>query len=149
MILAKFLDTFLILSYIYISAGLCSLIVKPVLKVTLSPDQAKYIVLVLFSDVLCTTASVVIATAFFYLTENTTLGIIAYLAAELLLPLSQSGQISPGEILLQRSCILSGDGFYIGATEEGILKLLLILVVYIFGATLATILLFQKKELNF
>ena len=88
MILAKFLDTFLILSYIYISAGLCSLIVKPVLKVTLSPDQAKYIVLVLFSDVLCTTASVVIATAFFYLTENTTLGIIAYLAAEFLIPLA-------------------------------------------------------------
>ena len=29
------------------------------------------------------------------------------------------------------------------------MKLLLILVVYIFGATLATILLFQKKELNF
>ena len=39
--------------------------------------------------------------------------------------------------------------FIIGATGEGILKLLLILVVYIFGATLATILLFQKKELNF
>lgn len=63
MILAKFLDTFLILSNIYIAAGLFSLIVKPVLKVTLSPDQAKYIVLVLFSDVPCTTASVVIAAA--------------------------------------------------------------------------------------
>jgi hypothetical protein len=80
LILAKFLDTFLILSNIYIAAGLFSLIVKLFLKVTLSPDQAKYIVLVLFSDVLCTTASVVIAAAFFYLTENTTLGIISYLA---------------------------------------------------------------------
>ena len=157
LILAKFLDTFLILSNIYIAAGLFSLIVKLFLKVTLSPDQAKYIVLVLFSDVLCTTASVVIAAAFFYLTENTTLGIIAYLAAELLIPLALEfvnmfpnlARYHPERFYFSGAASSMVTDFIIGATEEGILKLLLILAVYIFGATLATILLFQKKELNF
>jgi len=37
----------------------------------------------------------------------------------------------------------------IGAAGDGLIKLVLILVIYVCGATLATILLFRKKELEF
>ena len=147
----------LILVNMYIVAGIFTFILKLIFRVKLSPDMVKFIFLQCGSYVLCTTASVVIAAAFFYLTENTTIGVIAYLTAEVIIPIALQlaimfpgiAKYHPERIYFNGASSAMVTDFMIGATGDAILKLLLIFVVYIAGAILATILLFRKKELDF
>lgn len=157
LIIARFLDTFLILSNMYLLSGLFVLALKLAFRVTLSPDMGKYIVLAMISDILCTSASVVIAAAFFFLTENTTLGIIAYLNAEVIFPIALEfvsvvpavAKYHPERYYFYGAASCMMTDFLLGVTGDGLLKLLLIIVVYMIGAGLATILLFKRKELEF
>lgn len=157
LILARLLDTLLILINIYIVGGIYTFILNLALGVHLSSEMATYIFLQYASIVMCTTCSVVIAAAAFYLTENATLGIIAYLSADLLIPLAlEFVKLFPNvsKYHLERyyftglSSSMVTD-FMIGATGDGILKAVCIIAVYILGATAATILLFNRKELDF
>ena len=157
LIIAKFLDTLLILVNTHIVSVLFALILKQILSVSLSPDMVKMILLQSISSVICTTASVVIAAAFFYLTENSPLGVIAYLSAELLIPIGLHfvyllpfiSKFHPERYYFSGAASSMTADFMIGAVGDGLIKLVLILVIYVCCATLATILLFRKKELEF
>ena len=96
-------------------------------------------------------------TVFFYLTDNTGLGIFAYLCVQIIIPftlifsgtLKILGRFHPERYYLSE---LSGNilsDFMIGNTPGGLLKLAGLIAVYMGGAILAAALVFKRKELDF
>ncbi len=71
----------------YLIAGLYVMLLKNLLGISITSLEAKFIFLTCLNNVICTTASVMIAALFFYLTENTPLGIIVYMTLEIIIPI--------------------------------------------------------------
>ena len=156
-IIAKFIDVLLIFFGVYLLGGLLILGLMLMLGVNLSSMEAMFLVLRCFTDIINATVGVMIASAFFYLSENATLGIIVYLGIELLIPVALEflhnvqfvAKYHLDRLYISGACSEFSSDFLTGQTARGILVLILTLVVYIGGAILASILIFKKKELDF
>lgn len=157
LIIAKLIDTYVIMVNMYLVSGIMVLVLKSMMGISLSPMEIRYIVFKAICDIITTTASIIIAAVFFYMTENTVLGVIAYIFCEVIIPLALDLVIMIPRISkfhLER-IFISGitstmmADFMIGNILEGIGLLLLINVFYIGVPVVITILLFNKKELDF
>ena len=157
LILAKCVDTLLILINMYLIAGLYVMLLKNLLGISITSLEAKFIFLTCLNNVICTTASVMIAALFFYLTENTPLGIIVYMTLEIIIPIVLQfvsampavAKYHPERLYYNGAAASMTADFMIGAAGAGILKFILINAVYICGAVAGTMLLFRRKELEF
>lgn len=156
-IIAKLIDTYVIMINMYFVSVLMILLLKFIMGISLSPVEVQYIVFKAVCDVITTTASIVVAAVFFYMTENTVLGVIAFIFCEVIIPMAldlvvmipRISQFHLERIFISGITSSMMADFMFGNILGGIGLLLLINVAYIGLPILITILLFNIKELDF
>ena len=157
LIIAKYIDTILIMVNIYIVSGFLTVAMKFITGTRLSPTEIQFIVLRFISDMICTISGVVVAAVFFYMTENAVLGVVAYIFCQVIIPIALHfinlvpwiTKYHPERIFISGAASMMMTDFMLGNILGGIGLLLLVTVVYIGVPMLITILLFNKKELDF
>ena len=157
LILARFLDTWLILFFLYGEGAVIGICLKLLFGVKLTSLMILYIFLACAGALISTVISVMIAAAFFYLTENMPLGMIVYMMFDFIIPLTMEliimiptvAKFHPDRLYYTGVISSVMSDFLMGGIGEGLFKLLLVLLIYLGGALSITIFLFKKKELDF
>lgn len=156
-VLAKFVDLCLLTLQMQMLALIYVLILKAAYGIDFSSAQTKFFVLMFVTAYIDTIAFVSIAAIFYFLSENAVIGMVAFLAFELVIPLTliMFGMFSSFAVNHLEKYYVSGllssagSDFILGDYTSGILNLLFTIVVYVFGSLALTILIFRRKELEF
>lgn len=157
LILARFIETLLLLLAIYAAGGILITVLKFVTGASLTADMVLYIVLGCFGDILITSTGIAAAAVIFYLTGNTALGVLGFITADVLIPVALSmintipivARLHLERLYFNGLAFSIMSDFMIGSRAAGILKLLCYAGVYLAGLVLVSFLVFRKKELDF
>ncbi len=157
-VISKFLDAlFLILEMIILSVIFIA-ILKVSFGITLNATENKFMVCFFTFMLIEEIAYVTIAAIFYFLSENAAIGLFAYLAFELIVPLALrlTTLFSPMfkrmriETWYIQGMIASGfSDFIMGDIAGAFLMILPAIVIYILAMLVISILIFRKKELEF
>ena len=156
-VFGKFLDLCLLTILMELITIAYVFILKAVFGVTFLPIEYRFMFVLFIASFLETIAYVTIAAVFYFISENAAVGLFAYLTFQIIIPLSL-------ELILQLTNLakyhaeryyVSGmmsvacSDFIMGDFAGGLGYMLMMILVYIFGALGLTILIFRKKELEF
>lgn len=156
-IITKVIDALIILVGMYVCAGLVVVGLKFGLGYTFSSAEVTFMVGRCLNDILLTGAGIAIASVFFYLTENNTIGMLVFLGIDMVIPVALINLAANPTVVkyhidklyLTGACSSMTSDFIMGQTGAGLLKLFLIIAAYMVTAVVASIIIFRKKELDF
>ena len=157
-VLAKFFDTMLLVALMLGITAIYVMVLKTVFGVSLNATQTMYLINLFVFEFVEQIAFVMIASIFYFLSENAAIGLFAYLAFLLIIPMT----LTFAALLSPTVANLGLDRFYVsGLTNAAsssliigdiggvFLALLPCIAIYIGGALLITMGVFIKKELDF
>ncbi len=156
-VLSKFFDLVLLSAVMYALSILYVIFLGFVFGVRLVGPELTYLVCHFLFQYLDAVVYVCVAAVFYFLSESAAIGLFAYLAFNLIVPVTLAfinlmTRLSKYHLdryyvsgLLSRA----SSSFIMGDMGEGFLYLFLILTVYMAGSIAVTMLIFRKKELNF
>ena len=157
-VLAKFLDSVLLIVEMLALSVIYILILKAVFGVTYNAVETRYTVCAIVFTLIEEIAYVTIAAIFYFLSENAAIGLFAYLAFELIIPatLNIAIHLSPflKKLQIERwyvtgMCSSAYSDFILGDVGGAILMMIPAIAVYIAAMLVITMLIFRKKELDF
>jgi ABC-type transport system involved in multi-copper enzyme maturation permease subunit len=133
------------------------LILKAAYGIVFSPAQIKFFILMFVTYYVSTVSYVSIAAFFYFLSENAAVGMVAYLAFELIIPftlimLDMIDSLSAFHIdryYTPTMLSAASSDFILGDSFLATMNLLLVIIVYVLGPVALTILIFRRKELEF
>ncbi|MCR5404226.1 MAG: hypothetical protein K6E91_10485 [Butyrivibrio sp.] len=156
-VLAKFFDTLILAFIITALTAIYVGILQLVFGVTLNAAEMKYLICTYVFDYIELTCCITIASIFYFLSENSAIGMFAFLAFETIIPVTIELLVMLSN--LQRYHInryyivgLSASAysdFILGDIVGALAKIFVCIAVYMVGALFITVLVFRKKELEF
>ena len=156
-IITKYLDAAIILVGIYACAGVLVFGLQVGLGVELSSLETSFIFWRFMSEIIFAAAGISVASLCFFITENSAIGVLAFLGIELVIPVAlEFVRTNPtvvkyhlDRIYLYDICSSMLSDFLMRQTGAGLLKLILVITVYVIAAIVGSIIYFRKKELDF
>ncbi len=156
-VIGKLLDVAIYTFALQVLTIIFILIVKSIFGVTLDDIQTRFLLCLFISDFIGNIAYVAVAAIFYFLSENAAVGLVAYIAAEVIVPATLSLlDMMPGlakyrlySYYLTGMIGSIGSDFIIGDIGGCLSGLFLVISIYIVATTVITILIFRKKELEF
>ena len=157
-VIAKFLDALFFVTEMTVLTVIYVMIVKAVFGINLNATESRFIVCLFVFTLIEQFAYVTIAAIFYFLSENAAVGLFAYLAFALIVPLTldlaimfipflQKLRINTWYIQGMVGSIYSD--FVMGDIQGAVLMLFPLIGVYILAMLVISIVIFRKKELDF
>ena len=157
-VLTKFADSCLLSLLMSGVTAVYIVILRIVFGVSLTGSQNIFLVCMFIFNYITEIAYVTIAAIFYFMSENAAVGLVAYFTFEFIVPLTllllEMFSKKLESLHLQRFYI-TGMGasaysdFILGDTVNALLTIILGVAIYIIGSLLVTMLIFNRKELEF
>ena len=156
-VLAKFLDGMLLTMLCFSLFAVFSAVLQLAFSVSLSRRELFFLAMAYISDAVSLVACMTMASIAFYLTHNVVLGVIAFLTVTVIIPVSMQvaslipfiARFRPDMYSLDGVVSMAKSAFIMGNTGYGILISLAGIAVYIVAALILSMIVFEKKELDF
>ena len=156
-VLAKFLDVLILGCQFMVLTGIFAIVIAKVFGIHLSSTELSFMVTAFFLDFLELICYVTISALFFFLSENVAMGVFAFLAFEIIIPLALT--FASAVPFVQKyhleSYYTSGlistafSDFVMGDVLEGLCLVVITILVYIGLPLFGMMFYFGKKELDF
>lgn len=156
-VLTKFLDLLALMFQMQLLTALYVLILKTAFNITFNSVEFRYFILMFIFDFFEAVSFVTIAAVFYFLSENAAIGMFAFLAFKIIVPVSLAliemfsrfGKYHPNQYYISGISTSAFSSIIIGDVGDGLVHLFYLITVYIIGALMLTIFIFKKKELEF
>ena len=157
-VLSKFLELVILGLQYYVLTSLLLFVLARLLGLTFTAAETRFLICMIIFTYLEDITYVAIAALFYFLSENAAIGLFAYLAFQMVIPttLTLAQMFSP---VFERYHLLnayvsglvssSSSDYILGDYGGGLVRILLNVILYIGLSFGLTVLVFQKKELEF
>lgn len=156
-VLAKFFDTLILSFVITVMTAVYIGILQLVLGVTLNDVQTRYLICSYVFNYIELTCCITIASIFYFLSENSAIGMFAFLAFQAVIPVTLELLVMLSNLQkyhINRYYIVGLNAsaysdFIMGDIAGALVKMIVCIAVYMVAAVFITMLIFRKKELEF